>query len=59
MRTRSSVSSVKSGRLSSRVPLLAGISMIALVAASAVAEAGITKPSMKFGVVTCFKSGPV
>ena len=33
--------------------------MIALVAASAVAEAGITKPSMKFGVVTCFKSGPV
>ena len=44
MRTQSSVSSVKSGRvsrdLSSRVPLLAGISMIALVAASAVAEAG-------------------
>ena len=56
MRTQSSVSSVKSGRVSrglySRVPLLAGISMIALVAASAVAEAGITKPSMKFGVVT-------
>ncbi|WP_375595218.1 filamentous hemagglutinin family protein [Algihabitans albus] len=40
MRTQSSVSSVKSRRLSSRVPLLAGISMIALVAASAVAEAG-------------------